>query len=51
MIRIKDLAEVMIEKLGPEYGYDPSDIEIKEIGSERGEKIFEELMNRPGPNG
>ncbi len=45
VIRIKDLAEVMIELLAPRYGYKPSDIEIHEIGSKPGEKLYEELMN------
>ena len=42
---IKDLAEVMIEELAPEYGCSPSEIEIKIIGSKPGEKLYEELMN------
>ena len=29
VIRIKDLAGVMINELAPEYGYDPASIEIK----------------------
>nr|CDQ32852.1 UDP-N-acetylglucosamine 4,6-dehydratase (inverting) [Virgibacillus halodenitrificans] len=44
VIRIKDLAEVMIDKLAPEYGQDPSQIEIHEIGVKPGEKLYEELM-------
>jgi FlaA1/EpsC-like NDP-sugar epimerase len=42
--RILDLCEVMIEQLGPIYGYDPKDIEIKIIGAKPGEKLYEELM-------
>jgi len=45
VIRIKDLAEVMIEKLAPKYGYSPADIEIRVIGTKPGEKMYEELMN------
>lgn len=41
---IKDLAEVMIERLAPKYGYNPSDIEIEVIGKRKGEKVYEELM-------
>lgn len=45
VIRIKDLAEVMIEALAPQYGYDPSQIKIEEIGTKPGEKLYEELMS------
>jgi FlaA1/EpsC-like NDP-sugar epimerase len=43
-IRIKDLAEVMIEELAEKYGYRPGDIEIKVVGSKPGEKMYEELL-------
>jgi FlaA1/EpsC-like NDP-sugar epimerase len=43
-VYIKDLAEVMIDKLAPKYGYKPSDIKIKTIGKRKGEKMYEELM-------
>ncbi|MCB2181375.1 MAG: SDR family NAD(P)-dependent oxidoreductase [Desulfobulbaceae bacterium] len=43
--RISDLAEVMIEQLAAQHGYDPADIEIVEIGSKPGEKLYEELMS------
>lgn len=46
VIRIQDLAEVMIDELSPKYGYDPSDIKIKVIGVKPGEKMYEELMNQ-----
>jgi len=46
VIRIKDLAEVMIAALAPVYGHRPEDIEITEIGVKPGEKLYEELMNR-----
>ncbi len=45
IIRIKDLAEVMIDELAPTYGYRPDDISIKMIGAKPGEKMYEELMN------
>ncbi len=45
VIRIKDLAEVMIRELAPEYGHDPKKIMIKKIGKKPGEKMYEELMN------
>ena len=44
-IRIKDLAEVMIEELAPRYESSAENIEIKIIGSKPGEKMYEELMN------
>ncbi len=45
-IRIQDLAEVMIDKLAPVYGHQASDIEVKIIGHQPGEKLYEELLNR-----
>ncbi len=45
VIRIKDLAEVMINELAPGYGFSPGEIEIKNIGVKPGEKMYEELMN------
>lgn len=45
VIRIKDLAEVMIAELAPRYGHNPLDVEIKVIGSKPGEKLYEELMS------
>jgi FlaA1/EpsC-like NDP-sugar epimerase len=45
VIRIKDLAEVMISELAPRYGHRPDDIEIEEIGFKPGEKLYEELMS------
>ena len=45
VIRIKDLAEVMIRELAPKYGYDADRIEIVEIGTKPGEKLYEELMS------
>jgi len=43
-LQITHLAEVMIQKLAPKYGYEPKDIKIKVIGKRRGEKLYEELM-------
>ncbi len=44
-IRIQDLADVMVEKLAPVYGHRAGDIEIKIIGHQPGEKLYEELLN------
>jgi FlaA1/EpsC-like NDP-sugar epimerase len=44
-LRIKDLAEVMIQALAPKYNYRPDNIQIKIIGAKPGEKQYEELMN------
>ncbi|OPX33513.1 MAG: capsule biosynthesis protein CapD [Desulfobacteraceae bacterium 4484_190.1] len=44
VIRIQDLAYVMIEELAPKYGHTPSGIDVKVIGSKPGEKLYEELM-------
>jgi len=43
-IRIEHLAEVMIEELAPEYGYDPDIINIKHIGRRAGETLHEEVI-------
>jgi FlaA1/EpsC-like NDP-sugar epimerase len=45
VIRIRDLAEVMIEELAPRFGHDPQNISIEIIGTKPGEKLYEELMN------
>jgi FlaA1/EpsC-like NDP-sugar epimerase len=45
VVKIPDLAEVMIKLLAPKYGYKHSDIKIVEIGSKPGEKLYEELMS------
>jgi len=44
VVRIPDLAEVMIKLLAPKYGYTPEDINTVEIGMKAGEKLYEELM-------
>lgn len=43
VIKIKDLAEVMIKELAP--GREKNKIDIKIIGPRPGEKMYEELMN------
>lgn len=45
VIRIKDLAEVMIKELAPVYGHNPDNIRINIIGTKPGEKLYEELMS------
>lgn len=45
VIRISDLASVMIEELGPSYGHNPENIKIEIIGAKPGEKMYEELMS------
>jgi FlaA1/EpsC-like NDP-sugar epimerase len=45
VIRIEDLAEVMIEELASVYGYSSKKIKIAIIGTKPGEKMYEELMN------
>ena len=46
VIRIEDLAKVMIEELAPYYGKNPQDIAIEIIGAKPGEKMYEELMSQ-----
>lgn len=46
VIRIKDLAEVMISELASIYGHNPESIEINVIGTKPGEKLYEELMSQ-----
>jgi FlaA1/EpsC-like NDP-sugar epimerase len=45
VIRIRDLAEVMIQDLAPSYGHHAENIKIEIIGTKPGEKMYEELMN------
>ncbi|MGE4291123.1 MAG: SDR family NAD(P)-dependent oxidoreductase [Desulfovibrio sp.] len=44
VVRIVDLAEVMIQELAPRYGHAPEEIRIQVIGPKPGEKFYEELM-------
>jgi len=44
VIRLGDLADVMIKELAPKHGYKPEKIKIKTIGPRPGEKLYEELM-------
>ena len=46
IIRISDLADVMRDELADTYGKQSTDIDINEIGSKPGEKLYEELMSR-----
>jgi FlaA1/EpsC-like NDP-sugar epimerase len=43
-LNVVDLAQAMIEVLAVENGYSPSEIKLIEIGKQKGEKMFEELM-------
>lgn len=45
VIRIKDLAEVMIEELSEKYGRNADQIKIEIIGVKPGEKMYEELLS------
>lgn len=45
VVRIPDLAAVMIEELAPVFGHDSDRVEITVIGTKPGEKLYEELMN------
>lgn len=45
VLKISDLAAVMIQLLAKHYGYVPADIAIDIIGSKPGEKLYEELMS------
>ena len=45
VVRIEDLARAMIIELAPIYNKNPNNIDIKEIGTKPGEKLYEELMS------
>ncbi len=45
VVRISDLAEVMIEQLAPKFGRNPRDIKLVVTGVKAGEKQYEELVN------
>lgn len=44
VVKIQDLAEVMIRELAPKYGYRPEDISLTYIGKRPGEKTHELLF-------
>ena len=44
VVRIKDLADVMIAELAPRYGFAPESVKVKIIGRRPGEKSYEELL-------
>jgi FlaA1/EpsC-like NDP-sugar epimerase len=45
VLRVKDMAEVMLTILSPLFAKKPEEIDIIEIGARPGEKLYEELMN------
>lgn len=45
VVRIEDLAQVMISELAPRYGHSAAAIKIEVIGPKSGEKLHEELMS------
>ena len=45
VVKLGDLANVMIEHLAPRYGHKPEAIQIDTIGIRNGEKMYEHLMN------
>jgi UDP-N-acetylglucosamine 4,6-dehydratase len=45
VVKLGDLARVMIEHLAPKYGHKPEAIQINTIGIRNGEKMYEHLMN------
>ncbi|GAA0423644.1 SDR family NAD(P)-dependent oxidoreductase [Cocleimonas flava] len=45
VLRIADMAKVMIELLAKHYGHKPEDLKVNIIGSKPGEKLYEELMS------
>jgi FlaA1/EpsC-like NDP-sugar epimerase len=44
VMRLSDIAEIVIEETCSKYGIDPSTVRVDEIGLRVGEKMFEELM-------
>jgi len=43
VVRVDDLAHVMVDLLAPIHGRASKDIEVREIGAKPGEKLYEEL--------
>jgi UDP-N-acetylglucosamine 4,6-dehydratase/5-epimerase len=44
VLRLKDLAKIIIDEYTPKFNIDPKSIMIKEIGIKNGETMYEELM-------
>lgn len=44
VVRIEDLAQVMIEMLAPTHGHDPDEVSIETIGCRPGETLHEDLV-------
>lgn len=44
VMKIKDLAQTMIDVLAPQFGLKKENIKIKIIGKKSGEKVYEQLM-------
>jgi FlaA1/EpsC-like NDP-sugar epimerase len=45
VVRISDLAAVMIESLAPQNGFRAADIRVEVVGVKPGEKMYEELLS------
>ena len=45
VVRIADLASVMIEELAAVHGFEPGQMQTRVIGVKAGEKMYEELLN------
>jgi FlaA1/EpsC-like NDP-sugar epimerase len=45
VVRIADVARVMVEELAAAYGHRPEDVQVVNVGTKPGEKLYEELMN------
>ncbi len=50
VLRLGDLAEILVDELAPRYGYKPGDIEVEIIGVRPGEKFYEELIGEGESN-
>ena len=46
VLKIIDLAKVMLQKIAPKYHYDLENNEIQIVGKRVGEKLYEELMTK-----
>lgn len=45
VVRLGDLAQVVIKRMAPKYGYKSESIQVDTIGIRNGEKMYEHLMN------